>query len=85
VPSNHHVGSRAVQRLSTREHSYLRDGFYARTGTEERPCAGLELRVLINIEDFNTRANAAVAPGLSDEPEAGNPIQLRLHRGHHRR
>jgi hypothetical protein len=67
VLSNHHVGSRAVQRLSTREHNYLRDGFYARTRAEEKPCAGLELRVLMNIEDVTARVNAAVAPGLSDE------------------
>src|ERR1035438_2453767 len=67
VLSNHHVGSRAVQRLSTPEHNYLRDGFYARTRAEEKPCAGLELRVLMNIEDVTARVNAAVAPGLSDE------------------
>jgi hypothetical protein len=67
VLSNHHVGSRAVQRLSTPEHNYLRDGFYARTRAEEKPCAGLELRVLMNIEDVTVRVNAAVAPGLSDE------------------
>src|SRR5512136_1802932 len=40
VLSNHHVGSRALQRLSTREHNYLREGFYARTRAEEKPCAG---------------------------------------------
>ena len=67
VLSNHHVGSRALQRLSTREHNYLRDGFYARTRAEEQPCAGLELRVLVSIEDVTARVNAAVAPGLSDE------------------
>ena len=67
VLSNHHVGSRALQRLSTREHNYLRDGFYARTRAEEKPCAGLELRVLMSIEDVTARVNAAVAPGLSDE------------------
>jgi hypothetical protein len=67
VLSNHHVGSRAIQRLSTREHNYLRDGFYARTRAEEKPCAGLELRVLASIEDVTARVNAAVAPGLSDE------------------
>jgi len=67
VLSNHHVGSRAVQRLSTREHNYLRDGFYARTRAEEKPCAGLELRVLMNIEDVTAQVNASVAPGLSDE------------------
>jgi hypothetical protein len=67
VLSNHHVGSRALQRLSTREHNYLRDGFYARTRAEELPCAGLELRVLVSIEDVTARVNTAVAPGLSDE------------------
>jgi hypothetical protein len=67
ILSNHHVGSRAVQRLSTREHNYLRDGFYARTRAEEKPCAGLELRVLVSIEDVTARVNAAVTPGLSDE------------------
>jgi hypothetical protein len=35
VLCNHHVSSRAVQRLGTREHNYLRDGFYARTRAEE--------------------------------------------------
>lgn len=67
VLSNHHVGSRALQRLSTREHNYLRDGFYARTRAEELPCAGLELRVLVSIEDVTARVNAAVAPGLTAE------------------
>jgi hypothetical protein len=67
VLSNHHVGSRALQRLSTREHNYLRDGFYARTRAEEKPCAGLELRVLVSIEDVTARVNATVPSGLSDE------------------
>src|SRR5690349_2806045 len=29
--SNHHVGADALQKVSTREKNYLRDGFYART------------------------------------------------------
>jgi len=67
VLSNHHVGSGALQRLSTPEHNYLRDGFYARTRAEEKPCPGVELKVLMNIEDVTARVNAAVKPGLSDE------------------
>jgi len=67
VLSNHHVGSRALQRLSTREHNHLRDGFYARTRAKEKPCAGLELRVLVSIEDVTARVNATVPSGLSDE------------------
>ena len=67
VLSNHHVGSGALQRLSTPEHNYLRDGFYARTRAEEKACAGLELHVLVSIEDVTARINAAVAPGLSEQ------------------
>ncbi len=67
VLSNHHVGSRALQRLSTREHNYMRDGFYARTRAEELPCAGMELNVLVGIEEVTDRVKAAVKPGLSDE------------------
>ncbi|MGO8675660.1 MAG: S46 family peptidase [Limisphaerales bacterium] len=67
ILSNHHVGSRALQRLSTKEHNYLRDGFYARTRQEEQPCPGLEVSVLEEIEDVTARVNAAVQPGLADE------------------
>jgi hypothetical protein len=67
VLSNHHVGARALQRLSTREHNYMRDGFYARTRAEELPCAGMELNVLLSIEEVTDRVKAAVKPGLSDE------------------
>ena len=67
VLSNHHVGSRSLQRLSTKEHNYLRDGFYARSRSEEKPCPGQELTVLQNIEDVTARVNDAVRPDMSDE------------------
>ncbi|HWH71879.1 MAG TPA: S46 family peptidase, partial [Candidatus Sulfotelmatobacter sp.] len=67
VLSNHHVGSGSLQRLSTREHNFLREGFYARTRAEEKPCPGLELNVLMSIEDVTARVNAALQPGMSDE------------------
>ncbi len=64
--SNHHVGAGALLRLSTKEHNYLRDGFYARTAAEEKPCPGLEASVLQNIEEVTGRVNAAVRPGMTD-------------------
>jgi Peptidase S46 len=67
VLSNHHVGSRPLQRLSSHDHNYLRDGFYAHTRAEEKPCAGLELSVLLQIEDVTARVNAEVPSGLSDD------------------
>jgi len=67
VLSNHHVGSGAIQRLSTPEHNYIRGGFYARARAQELRCQGLELKVLMSIEDVTARVNAAVQPGISDE------------------
>ncbi|MEI7729427.1 MAG: S46 family peptidase [Verrucomicrobiota bacterium] len=67
VLSNHHVGSDSLQRLSSKEHDYLHDGFYARTRAEEKPCPGLELNVLESIEDVTARVNAAIPPGMADE------------------
>src|SRR6266550_1813393 len=68
--TNHHVGADALQKASSDEHNYLRDGFYAKTQSEEIKCADLELNVLMSIEDVTKRVNSSVKPGLS--PEAAN-------------
>src|SRR2546421_11485617 len=34
VITNHHVGADTLQKISSQEHKYLRDGFYAKTQTE---------------------------------------------------
>ncbi|MGC8887740.1 MAG: S46 family peptidase [Verrucomicrobiia bacterium] len=67
VMSNHHVGADALQKMSDEKHNYLRDGFYARTLEEEKPCHDLELNVLISIEDVTERVNAAIPQGASAE------------------
>src|SRR5882724_10072861 len=33
--TNHHVGADALQKASSQEHNYVRDGFHARTQAEE--------------------------------------------------
>jgi hypothetical protein len=58
--SNHHVGADSLQKLSTKERNYLRDGFYAHTTAEEMKCLDLEINVLQSIEDVSARVNAAV-------------------------
>src|SRR6266487_2584924 len=58
VITNHHVGADALQKMSTQERNYLRDGFYARTQTEEIKSTDLELNVLESIEDVTARVNA---------------------------
>ncbi|MDB5357716.1 MAG: Peptidase [Phycisphaerales bacterium] len=65
VMTNHHVGSGALQKLSTREHDFIATGFYAKTREQEAKCPDLELNVLINMEDVTQRVSAAVKPGMN--------------------
>src|SRR5882724_12002727 len=60
VITNHHVGADTLQKISTQEHNYLRDGFYARTQAEEIKSPDLELNVLVSTEDVTERVNGAV-------------------------
>jgi hypothetical protein len=70
VMSNHHVGADALHKLGDKDHDYLRDGFWAKSLAEEKPCLDLELNVLMSIEDVTERVEAAVKPGLSPEDAA---------------
>ena len=72
--TNHHVGADALQKASSEQHNYLKDGFYAKTNTEEIKCADLELNVLISTEDVTARVNGVVKPGM-------NPDQASAARG----
>jgi hypothetical protein len=63
--TNHHVGADALQKASSEQHNYLKEGFYAKTNAEEIKCADLELNVLISIEDVTTQVNAPVKTGMS--------------------
>src|SRR5213596_1975360 len=51
VMTNHHVGLDTLQKISTKEKDYVKDGFYAKTQEEEFPAVDEELNVLQNIED----------------------------------
>jgi Peptidase S46 len=65
--TNHHVGADALQKASSEQHNYLKEGFYAKTHAEEIKCADLELNVLMSIEDATERVNAAVKPGTAPD------------------
>ena len=66
VMTNQHVGRAAVQKLSTPERNLTRDGFYARTRSEEMPCADFEMSVLVSYEEVTGRVKAAVKRAASD-------------------
>ena len=49
--TNHHCGYGTIAGVSTVEHNYLRDGFYARNKSEEIPAQGLSVQFLLRIDD----------------------------------
>ncbi|HEY1376658.1 MAG TPA: S46 family peptidase [Gemmataceae bacterium] len=65
VMTNHHVGADTLQKISTPQKNYLKDGFYARTQADEVKALDLELNVLMSIEDVTERVNAAVKPDMA--------------------
>jgi hypothetical protein len=65
IVTNHHIGADCLQKLSPKGKDYYRDGYYARTQSEELKCPDLELNVLQSIEDVTARVNAAVKPEMT--------------------
>ncbi len=65
IMTNHHVGRDCIQKLSTKEHDYVAQGFNANTPAEELRCPDEEVNVLMSIEDVTSRVQAAVKPGMS--------------------
>ena len=49
--TNHHCGYDAIQKLSSVEHDYLADGFWAMNNAEELPAEGLSVRFVRHIFD----------------------------------
>ena len=61
--TNHHCGYGAIQRLSSVEHDYLQNGYWAMNRSEELPAAGMSVTFIRKIEDVSDR----IFPYLSEE------------------
>ena len=70
VLTNHHVASDTLQKISSAERDYLKEGFYAPTHDREVRAPDLELNVLVSIEDVTARVAGAVKPDLSSADAA---------------
>ena len=55
--TNHHCGFGAIQQLSSVEHDYLTDGFWAMSRNEELPCKGLTVTYIDEIMDVTDYVN----------------------------
>lgn len=51
LATNHHCGYASIQALSSEEHNYLEDGFWAQNLAEEIPVPGLSVSFLVSMED----------------------------------
>src|SRR6266851_1407637 len=54
VITNHHVAFGQLQKASTAQKNYVKDGFYAKTASEELKAADLELNVLVSLENVTS-------------------------------
>ena len=64
--TNHHVAYGQLQKVSTPQKDYARDGFFAKTQAEEMQCPDLELNLLESMEDVTAQVQAAAKPGMKD-------------------
>jgi len=63
ILTNHHCGYGSIQELSSVDHNYLKDGFWAKSLEEELPVEGLFVTFLKKMDDVTSR----VLEGVTDE------------------
>jgi Peptidase S46 len=65
--TNQHVASGQLQKISTKDRDYTKEGFYARTRADELRSPDLEINVLVSYEEVTRRVQGAVKQGASDK------------------
>ena len=73
--TNHHCGYSSIQGLSTDEHNYLMDGYWAKNFGEEIPCPGLTVTFLVKMEDVTDaiEKKGAKAEDIEKAAREANP------------
>ena len=65
--TNHHCGYPQIQKHSSIEHDYLRDGFWAMSREEELPNPGLSVSFLERMEDVTERVLEGYSSDMSED------------------
>lgn len=65
--TNHHCGYGSIQRLSSVEHDYLENGFWAMNYNEELPCPGMSVTFICSIEDVSDQILPKLNDSMSEE------------------
>ncbi len=66
VITNHHCGFGSIQSLSSVDHDYLKNGFWATEKNQELPAEGLTVSFLVSMEDVTGKVLANVTPTTSE-------------------
>ena len=67
--TNHHCGYGAIQKLSSDEHDYLRDGFWAKNYGEELPAPDMTASFLVRMEDVTKDVLGVVTDDMDYEEQ----------------
>ena len=62
--TNHHCGYSSIAALSTVEHDYLNEGFWARNFKEELPAEGVSASFLVRMEDVTDEVLGVVTDDM---------------------
>ena len=68
--TNHHCGYGSIQGLSTDEHNYLMDGYWANERAEEIPVPGLSVTFLVFDEGRDRRDGTGRRQGCRPQPDS---------------
>ncbi len=69
--TNHHVARGQLQKNSTRERDYIKEGFYATTPEQEMKSPDLEVNVLVSLENVTERVMGALKGATTPAEEFG--------------
>lgn len=65
--TNHHCGYGSIQSLSSVDHDYLSNGFWAMDKTQEIPCPGLSVSFLVRMENVTDKVLAGLPNDYTEE------------------
>lgn len=79
VITNHHVASADIAALSTTEHNYIVDGFWAKSKAQEIPIPGRKVQILQYMLDVTDKVDSLFVNGLVKKgPMSGRRISYLL-------
>ena len=76
VITNHHCGYSYIQALSSPEHNYLEDGYWAMNSKEELPAKGLSVTFLQSMTDVTAILEKAREAALKQNKKADNKEEI---------